>query len=581
MKKLVLFCLPLLFAFSANAQLRNDDVYKMDNLRNTYIRNEIRIPGFDGYQTLKCDFHIHTVFSDGVVWPTARVEEAWQLGLDAIAITDHIEGYPSRAIGDHNTSVQLAKQVGEDYGFIVIHGAEITRSKPLGHLNALFINDANKLDVDDPLEAIDAALAQGAFIEWNHPGWPDDLSTVYPVHEELLKAGKIHGIEVINYMEYYPKTFDWCLKYNLPPLSNSDIHGTSWETYGSNLRPITLVFAEDKSEQGIKDALFAGRTAALFDGNLFAKEEYLVKLISESLKLNFINTEVVEITNVSDIAYSMTNGDDIYYLPGAKTIRLNIPSSGDLVFQNCYVGMHKKLTIPYESWSKLILPTPMITPAKGLFAGKATIAIEGGVAGDEIHYTVDGTTPTYESPKYKGPFDLKETAVVKAVIFRNGVRGGVRSANIRLVPDGVKPNIAYKYYDSFKEYLEELPDFSKLGAPARSGYIHELSLGELDVEGKDQFAVLLTTRLQIDETGFYKFDLTSDDGAKLYIDGKLIVDNNGSHSAKMESGSIHLKKGLHSLRIEYFDDCEEESISLYYQSETIVRQPVPVDKFRR
>ena len=59
-------------------------------------RQEITLPMIDGYQLLKCDFHMHTIFSDGIVWPTLRVQEAWEEGLDAIAITDHIEGQPAR-----------------------------------------------------------------------------------------------------------------------------------------------------------------------------------------------------------------------------------------------------------------------------------------------------------------------------------------------------------------------------------------------------------------------------------------------------------------------------------------------------
>lgn len=52
---------------------------------------DIKIPDILGYKTLKCDLHLHTVFSDGTVWPAERVEEAWRKGLDAVAITDHIE----------------------------------------------------------------------------------------------------------------------------------------------------------------------------------------------------------------------------------------------------------------------------------------------------------------------------------------------------------------------------------------------------------------------------------------------------------------------------------------------------------
>ena len=41
------------------------------------VRNEIQIPDILGFKTLKCDFHMHTVFSDGLVWPTVRVGEAY------------------------------------------------------------------------------------------------------------------------------------------------------------------------------------------------------------------------------------------------------------------------------------------------------------------------------------------------------------------------------------------------------------------------------------------------------------------------------------------------------------------------
>src|SRR4030042_5681465 len=76
----------------------------------TYFRNKINIPDITGYKTLKCDFHMHTVFSDGDVWPTFRVNEAWRDGLDAIAITDHIEyRYRKNELPkDENKSYQLA-----------------------------------------------------------------------------------------------------------------------------------------------------------------------------------------------------------------------------------------------------------------------------------------------------------------------------------------------------------------------------------------------------------------------------------------------------------------------------------------
>ncbi|MBQ3191805.1 MAG: phosphotransferase, partial [Bacteroides sp] len=298
-------------------------------------------------------------FSDGNVWPTMRVAEAWQEGLDAIAITDHIEYRPHKKVvlGDLNESFKIAKKYGDGIGFVVIQGTEITRSKPLGHLNALFINDANVMEVEDPLVAIDKALEQGAFIQWNHPGWPDDKSTLYPVHEELLKAGKIHAVEVLNYMEYYPVAFDWCNQYGIAPMANTDIHDLISGDYGwggGKFRPLTLVFATERSEKGIKEALFARRTAALFDGKLVGKPEYLMKLAEVSLKIRRINEKTIEVTNISDIPFEITNGGKLYLFPCRKTVRIGIPKEGALVFENCFVGMKQKLSIPFEWWRSIL-----------------------------------------------------------------------------------------------------------------------------------------------------------------------------------------------------------------------------------
>ena len=176
-----------------------------------------------------------------------------------IAITDHIEYRPNKDYikADHNESYKRAKTVEKASNLIVIQGAEITRSKPIGHINALFLTDANALDVEDPLRAVDNALEQGAFIMWNHPGWPNDTSTLYNVHKDLIKQKKIHGIEVVNGFEYYPKAFNYCKEYGLTYMGNTDIHGVYKQTYRTDKQsgPMTIVFAKERSQEGVKEAL--------------------------------------------------------------------------------------------------------------------------------------------------------------------------------------------------------------------------------------------------------------------------------------------------------------------------------------
>ncbi|MDR0536528.1 MAG: PHP domain-containing protein [Tannerellaceae bacterium] len=347
-----LFLLLSLVTLSCYGQLRNADIYKIPEMEHGNIRSEIQIPDIDGFHTMKCDLHSHTVFSDGHVWPDVRTREAWQQGLDAIAITDHIEYRPrkSQLTGDHNEAYKIARKKGEELGIIVIHGTEITRNKPFGHMNALFITDANPLAITDSIAAIDIAIAQGGFIQWNHPGWPDNKSTLYPLHEQLIKDKKIHAVEVFNYNEYYPVAFNWCKTMNLAFTANSDIHELVTEIYGTDIRPMTLVFASERTEAGIKEALFAGRSVAFFNGHLAGRAEHLRALVKASIRMKVLNAEKnqVEIVNLSDIPYTFSSGGSQFSISGSQTIRATLPKTKMASVRNCFTGMDEYLTIDYS-----------------------------------------------------------------------------------------------------------------------------------------------------------------------------------------------------------------------------------------
>jgi hypothetical protein len=66
------------------------------------------------------------------------------------------------------------------------------------------------------------------------------------------------------------------------------------------------------------------------------------------------------------------------------------------------------------------------------------------------------------------------------------------------------------------------------------------------------FAIDYSGRFWIENPGLYRFRLTSDDGAMLYIDGQLIADNDGVHPTTVRLGSIRLAGGLHTIRVPYF-----------------------------
>lgn len=315
MKK-VLFLFLLSFIFGVTISAEDYSPVELPQLEKPIVRHEVNVPNVDEYITLKCDFHMHTVFSDGYVWPDLRVIEAWITGLDVIAITDHIEGPVDRPFltGDDNSSYELAKGVADRYGIILIRGGEITREQPYGHYNALFLKDVNLVDHEDPFTAIENAVKQGAFIQWNHPDWNTARRNQFEFQKKLLEKGYLHGVEISNSTNWYPYIIDWAMENNLTMMGNSDLHGLIMGEMQLDKfqRPMTLVFAKEKSEQGIRDSLDNKRTVVWVADLINGREEWVSKLFLVCVrfgKIQVTNAEKKEgkviIENISDIPWSL------------------------------------------------------------------------------------------------------------------------------------------------------------------------------------------------------------------------------------------------------------------------------------
>lgn len=251
----------------------------------------IQFPDTKDYKTLVVDLHTHTVFSDGHVWPTVRVSEALRDGLDAMAVTEHLEFQPHLSDiphPDRNRSYEEASRAAADHPLKIIPGVEITRVGDPGHINAVFISDANPLvrqrtdadplptaefetkaealahaektsslfrgahsvEVDgktvwrpfpdpgtyeaimnfghasslDPRKALEAANAQGAFVFLNHPDFETVNADFNKFHKSAIRADLLQGVEIANGDSYYPNAHRLALKYNLTLIGVSDVH---------------------------------------------------------------------------------------------------------------------------------------------------------------------------------------------------------------------------------------------------------------------------------------------------------------------------------------------------------------------
>ena len=132
-----------------------------------------------------------------------------------------------------------------------------------------------------------------------------------------------------------------------------------------------------------------------------------------------------------------------------------------------------------------------------------------------------------------------------------------------------KNGISYAYYEGQFRQVAELSKSKVL----ETGELKNFSLSPAKLG--DWFGFEYNAWIKITETGVYKFYTFSDDGSVLYIDDKVVVDNDGSHSARRRDGKVHLEKGYHALRILYFERYMGEMIEVGYASRNIEETLLP------
>ncbi|HEV1284174.1 MAG TPA: PA14 domain-containing protein [Bryobacteraceae bacterium] len=129
-----------------------------------------------------------------------------------------------------------------------------------------------------------------------------------------------------------------------------------------------------------------------------------------------------------------------------------------------------------------------------------------------------------------------------------------------LIPSALQGRIYHIRYNTAK-----LPNFNKM-KPAGTIYTTSLNIPTQNfrrgfpgvTKRFEWFAIDYTGRFWAEKPGDYNFSLTSDDGSKLYIDGDLIVDNDGIHATQERSGTVRLSRGVHDIRVSYFQGPADE-----------------------
>ncbi|MGV3538840.1 MAG: Sb-PDE family phosphodiesterase [Rufibacter sp.] len=322
-----------------------------DSVNNSFFK----LPNIPGYLTLKGDFHMHTVLSDGYVWPALRAQEAIRDGLDVISVTEHVDfvRYPKDIKRDMNRAYEIAQQAAGKSGLLVINGLEISPRVPPYHCNAIFMEDGNKVPVkymkqatesfkmkDNPTRAelmapFLEAKKQDAFVFYNHPSfswWDKKEKTVFTdFHQELLEKGILKGVEVANRGGYNVIAHQLAAKYNLAMFANSDEHRGLPAATPEKHRPVTLVFAQSKTPAALKEAMNARRTAVYFDDYVIGRKQEMEPFFKAAVTITAVQENrkgepiiVLNIKNNTTIPFQVKLKSD-YHLEkfplGAVTLK--------------------------------------------------------------------------------------------------------------------------------------------------------------------------------------------------------------------------------------------------------------------
>lgn len=238
---------------------------------------------------------------------------------------------------------------------------------------------------------------------------------------------------------------------------------------------------------------------------------------------------------------------------------------------------------PYSFTKEAVVSIPYVDKDLNLFMDSVTVNLATATAGATVHYTLDGSEPTQQSPVFNAPLVLKNTTQINAKAFKDGFQPSstlsiqatkaVLNRGKVILDHQPKNGTAYKYYEG---HFQKVADMQQKHF-VEKGIVSEPSLDKARQE--DHYGFEFSGLIDVPEDGVYTFQTRSDDGSVLYIDQTLVVDNDGSHAAIPATGSIALKKGWHSYRLLYIEDYEGQHLSWAWKLPSGEKlEPIPASR---
>lgn len=132
-------------------------------------------------------------------------------------------------------------------------------------------------------------------------------------------------------------------------------------------------------------------------------------------------------------------------------------------------------------------------------------------------------------------------------------------------------NVDYFYPSATNVAIETLEKMK----PQDSGVVPEITMNVPQRKQADKFALRFTGMINIPKSGDWTFYSASDDGSRIYIGDKLVVNNDGLHGMSEKGGRVKLTTGLHPIVVTYFDNGGGDGLAVKWEGPGIKKGMIP------